>query len=96
MDPADIKVVFSRRISADERIREMLEAAANPKAVMVVSDDLEIKSFARLFKARYSSAEDFLGSKDKNLEPERQNAEPEINYSAKHKINEELRKIWLK
>ena len=89
-------VIYSRDISADERIRKMLEASNNPKRVIVVSDDKEIRSNARIFGARHLSVEDFLASDKKRDVGKRQNAEPEISFTAKHKINEELRKIWLK
>jgi hypothetical protein len=74
----------------------MLEVHANPKSIVVVSDDKEIRSNARFFGCQCLSVEDFLGSKDKSPGSKLKDSESEISYTAKHKINEELRKIWLK
>jgi len=94
--PSRVNLIYSRDISADERIRKMLETAANPKSIVVVSDDKEIRSFAGIFGAQHLSVESFLVSKEEGAALKRKLAEPEISYTAKHKINEELRKIWLK
>ncbi|MCX5709610.1 MAG: NYN domain-containing protein [Candidatus Omnitrophica bacterium] len=96
VEPSGLNIIYSRDISADERIRKMLEAAANPKSIVVVSDDKEIRSFAGIFGAQHLSVEDFLVSKEEGAALKRKLAEPEISYTAKHKINEELRRIWLK
>ena len=90
-----IKVIFSRMISADERIRKILETASTPKNMIVVSDDKEIKSFARLFGAKALKVEDFLDAKNNSTIFKREIPETEISYTAMHKINAELRKIWL-
>ncbi|MCX5710407.1 MAG: NYN domain-containing protein, partial [Candidatus Omnitrophica bacterium] len=94
-ESSGLNIIYSRDISADERIRKMLEAAVNPKSIVVVSDDKEVRSFASIFGAQHVSVEVFLVSKEESAICKRQNAEPEIGYTAKHKINEELRKIWL-
>jgi hypothetical protein len=89
-------IIFSREISADERIRKMLEVSGNPRNVIVVSDDKEIRSFARIFGCRYSNVPDFLGLKPSGRGVKCEIPEPEISFSEKHRINEELKRIWLK
>ena len=91
-----INVIFSRNQTADERIRKIIEAAENPKNMVVVSDDKEIKFFARAYGSKSLSIVEFINYK-KGL-PKRENdlSESKLSYSQMHKINQELRKIWLK
>jgi len=93
----DIDIIFSHKISADEFIRKILEHSASPKDIIVVSDDREIRQAANLFRAKAMGIEDFLGLKRK-IHPVKSmdSSGPALNYSQAHKINEELRKIWLK
>ena len=95
LDAGSIGVVFSRRVSADERIKRLAESAASPKNIIVVSDDKEISFFIRSCGARSMSVEDFLGAKDKSAPGKNPIPEAEISYTQMHKINEELRKRWL-
>ncbi len=88
-------VVFSREESADERIKKLLELIPNPRNVVVVSDDKEIKFFARASRAKVESAEDFLVSASRSSPKIKELPEAEISYTQKHKINEELKKLWL-
>jgi len=88
-------VIFSRRESADERIKRLIELIPDPKNVVVVSDDKEIRFFAKSCKAKAESAEDFLSFQDKLLRARSAIPEAEISYAQMHKINEELRKLWL-
>jgi predicted RNA-binding protein with PIN domain len=95
-DIADIRVIFSRDDTADEKIRKMVEASGNPKNMVVVSDDKQIRIFIKSVGARAMNVEEFLGV-DKRLRSRREAlAEPEITYTQMHKINEELSKLWLK
>ncbi|MFH1458026.1 MAG: NYN domain-containing protein [Candidatus Omnitrophota bacterium] len=104
--PADIDVVFSRRETADTRIKRMIEAAANPKNLVVISDDKEIIFFVRQVRAHPMAVEEFLfrspqgrklqadqQKKSKSLE---EDPGPKVSYSQMQKINQEMRKIWLR
>lgn len=88
-------VIFSRGESADERIKKLLELITNPKNVVVVSDDKEIKFYALACRAKAQSVEDFLSLQDKLPRKGAQMPAAEISCTQMHKINEELRKIWL-
>lgn len=95
LEAGNIEIAFSRRVSADERIKRLVELAYAPKNIIVVSDDKEIKFFVRSCGAKSMSVEDFVGAQEeralrKNLTPE-----TEISYTQMHKINEELKKLWL-
>jgi predicted RNA-binding protein with PIN domain len=95
-DPAEnIEIIFSRRETADQTIKRMLEKAASPKNIVVVSDDKEIIIFTRLIGARPLAVKDFIRRKDKSTTPAIA-LKPELTYAQMHKINQELRKLWLK
>jgi len=92
------EVIFSRHESADERIRKMLEAGGHPKNVIVVSDDKEIRIFARLTGAKSVGVEEFVGF-GSTLKPQPKGVadlKPELNYGQIEQINKELKKIWLR
>src|SRR3989338_5877343 len=59
-DKTDIGIIFSRRETADERIKRIVENIGNPKNIVVVSDDKEIKFFAQSCGARVLSVEEFI------------------------------------
>jgi len=94
-DKGNIMVVFSRVESADERIKKLLELIASPKNVVVVTDDKEIKFFARSCGAKTQSVEDFLSFQTREQIIRANAPEPEITHTQMHKINEELKKLWL-
>ena len=88
-------VIFSRAESADERIKKLVELIPNPKNVVVVSDDKEIRLFAKSCRAELESVEEFLSFQDKLTRLKNGIPEIELTYTQMHKINEELKKLWL-
>jgi predicted RNA-binding protein with PIN domain len=95
-----IDVVFSRDETADDRIRQLLEHTVAARTCIVVSDDREIRMFARMAGAQTIGVEEFIGRGKKNsVVSARQRQEKEdskLNYSQMEKINKELREKWLK
>ncbi len=91
-----IGIIFSRNITADEKIKMIVEESANRKNIVVVSDDKEIRFIAKLLGARHMGIEDFIAPKSKSQRHVQKEAlKPELSYSQMHKINQELRKLWL-
>jgi len=89
-------LVYSRKLSADEKIKRIVEESADRKNIVVISDDKEVKLTARFLGARVMGVEEFVRAKVQRRslrEDDSKNAE--LSYSAMHKINQELRKIWL-
>jgi len=90
-----IKILFSGQMSADEKIRRLLEKNKDNREVGVVSDDREVQIATKILGAKVISVEEFLKivsfqekrkkviKKDKNLD-----------YSKIKKIEEELRKVY--
>jgi len=96
-DCQDGSVVFSRKISADESIKMLIEESSERKSIIVVSDDREIRSAAASLGARRMSVADFIGHKAASARAKPRHAgEPELTYTQMYKINEEFKKIWLK
>ena len=90
-----IEIIFSRKETADQTIKRLLEKAPGAKNIIVVSDDKEIMIFTRLNGARSLSVKDFIHRKDKLILAQTTDLKPELTYTQMHKINQELRKIWL-
>ena len=100
-------VVFSCEETADERIRKILEHADGATTV-VVSDDRQVKFFAKSFRAQVVGVDDFLagrktehghgisGDKDSSGARRRDASKPELTYTKMVSINKELSDLWLK
>jgi len=57
---ANAQILFSKDNSADEKIRKMLESCAHPKATVVVSDDREVKFYAKNAGAKALGIVEFM------------------------------------
>ena len=94
---SEAEVIFSRKESADEKIKRMVAESGNVKNIVVVSDDREIKFMVKSLGARCLGIEEFVKSKEKSKAQRNDELiSQELNYSQMYKINQELRKIWLK
>jgi len=94
-ESGNTNIIYSCSVSADEKIRRMLEGAKNPANIVVVSDDKEVKLSARINRARSMGIEEFLAAPKPR--PNRKEGLPEAELSAQEcrKINDELEKLWL-
>ena len=95
-DYTDINVIFSRKETADERIKSIVESSGNAKDIAVVSDDKEIRFFVKATGGRTISVGEFIDRKEKLQRQGRDLLKTELTYSQMQKINQELKKIWLK
>jgi len=95
-DPCAIQIIYSREETADEKIKKIVESSDNPRNIIVISDDKEIRLSVRALRANPLGVGDFLGSKDKVQRKIQDIVKPELNYSQVSKINQELKKLWLK
>ncbi len=90
-----VNVVFSRSQTADERIKIIAEKFANPKNTITVSDDKELRLCVRSFKGRVLGVEEFICSKEAR-ESRDDEIKAELSFSQKDRIDQELKKLWLK
>ena len=94
---SDIEVMFSQEQSADDRIKKIVHNREGAKNIVVVSDDREIRDFVKLAGFKSVGIEEFIQPKKRNaISRQAETLKPEITYSAMHKINQELRQLWLK
>lgn len=91
------EIIFSRKISADEKIKRIVEESAQRKNIVVVSDDKGIKLMIKGLGSQWLGVGDFLGVNKKDRHPkEKDLLKQELNYSQIDAINKELGKLWLK
>lgn len=96
-DFCGIEVIFSRDVSADEKIKAMLEKAKDCRQIIVVSDDREIKFFARTSHAKSLGIGDFIKAGNPDVKTRKSDSlKPELSYTQISKINQELENLWLK
>lgn len=90
------EIIYSQEESADERIKKLAERAPNPKNVVVVSDDREIRLFVRSLGIKTVSVEQFLFSgKKRAIAQKTALYKADLTYSEMAAIDNELRKLWL-
>lgn len=92
----NISIIFSEESSADDKIKKIVETAVRPQDMIVVSDDKEIKFYARLHKSAALAVEEFLSFAKEKKSAKDESVKQELNYSQIDKINQELSRIWLK
>ncbi|MCM8783978.1 MAG: NYN domain-containing protein [Candidatus Omnitrophica bacterium] len=92
-----IEVIFTKRETADEKIKRLIEKSLYKNILVVISDDNEIKYFAKSQGVRVMGAEDFL-SKMKNKKNFLVQEEKKISLESSKgiEITRELERIWLK
>ncbi|MBI4982952.1 MAG: NYN domain-containing protein [Candidatus Omnitrophica bacterium] len=91
------EVIFSCDDSADKKIMQMVESSQNPKNIVVVSDDREIKFFVKSCGAAALGIEEFIIPKNNKAvsKKELDAIKTELSFSQVHEINEELKKLWI-
>jgi predicted RNA-binding protein with PIN domain len=96
------EIIFTRGESADEKIKEMVASDANPKDIVVVTDDKSLAASVRALGAKIMATQEFLKKsviEKKGPESRRagiQETKAELNIVQQEEITEELRKIWIK
>ncbi|HUX92371.1 MAG TPA: NYN domain-containing protein [Ignavibacteriaceae bacterium] len=56
---SNIKIVYSMNEKADAKIKRQIDSSKNPRNIIVVSSDLEIKNFARVNGCQVLSSNEF-------------------------------------
>ncbi len=93
-----IRVIFTSHESADEWIKRSVDESENPKNMVVVTDDREIRYFVRALGAGLIGTREFLQRKGSDSKKQNKNskAEKHISYAVEDKITADMAKIWLK
>lgn len=97
------EVAFTNGETADDKIKSIVSLSSQPKGIVVVTDDKQLKSAVRSCGARVMACAEFL---KKGRSPEEKQAgffnageldgKGTLNIVQKEKITEELGRIWLK
>ncbi|MFH1655847.1 MAG: NYN domain-containing protein [Candidatus Omnitrophota bacterium] len=90
------EVIFTKNESADDRIKKIVEKAKNPKQLVVVTDDRELRFSVRLNGAKLMSVVEFISAKNKGRQKEPKEDREVIPVDVERAITEELKNIWLK
>ena len=91
MQEKDLTVIFTAGETADDRISAMVRKAPNPRILVVVSNDLGIRTLVRGTGAKFLSATDFLKAAPTPAKPNRTSRSSE----QAEEITEEFKKKWL-
>ena len=91
-----LDVIFSKGQDADSLIRTMIDEKVNSKSLVIVTDDNEILYYAKSRRIRHKSAKGFLEQINRKRNTSRQDEDFKIDFKQAYKINEELRKVWMK
>lgn len=106
IDSSIVKIIFSKDISADDKIKQIVSQAGNKKRIVVVTDDREIKYAIGALGAKALSVKEFLaagvgrkkmrGIFNREASEESTRTVKRISRSTECRITEELKKVWLK
>ena len=98
-----IRVIFSKGCSADDVIKKKVEYAKNPKTIVVVSDDKEIKFYCRSIGAKVLAVKEFIDSSKITKTPHKKQKtkriieeKKDLDHNTAAKITEDLKKLWVK
>jgi len=95
-DISNIEVIFSSHQSADDRIKRMVERSPNPKNMVVVTNDREIRSFAEDHRAQIKKVEEFLAKFNPKSANPRSDDNKALSPRKASEITEEMKRVWLK
>ena len=102
---ADVGVVFSRGMSADDHIRESVEQAPDPRNIICVTDDRELALACRHRGARIWGVDEFVskGYKEETTAARRSEDARRregdgkvIPHTVARKIDQELSALWVR
>ena len=94
----DCDLVYSEDESADDRIRYICEHAANPRIIIVITDDRSVQLHAKAAGAAVMGVDEFINAKAEARAARERDADRKIELSSLDaaRINNEFRKLWLK
>ncbi len=85
---AKMKIVYSDNKTADEKIRQQIEYAKNPKKLVVITSDFSLGEFAKKCSCSVIKSEEFLKKlSDKNDSKSENEIQKEID-------NEEIKRLF--
>ncbi len=101
-EPSEVKVVFSKEESADEKIKRIVANSSNKANITVVTNDRDIQYNVRSQGAKTLSVQTFFskpGEEPKESQTQKKSSGKDnknISKTLEFKITSEFEKIWLK
>lgn len=96
----DFEVIFTSGESADEKIKSIVNASADRKNIVVVTDDKDLARAVRGYGAKIMGTDEFLNKKARggkgSADLPEADTKAELNIVQREAITEELKSIWLK
>ena len=92
----NLKIIFTKKESADNRIKNIVIKSDNPRNIIVVTDDKELRQSVRINGAKVLNVKEFIKPIIKTNKKSFENPKKELDLFEKISINKELEKIWLK
>jgi predicted RNA-binding protein with PIN domain len=84
----NIKIIYSGNKTADDEIKSQIENDKNPRTLIVISSDRNLKDFARVCGCEWISSEDFAKSiTNRSPDDEEKQRQDELN-------NDEFKKLF--
>lgn len=93
---AHYHVIFSGNRSADDVIKDIVRSSHNRREIIVVSDDLDIRTCARGEGCDICRTADFTAEKTRTPQSRAVCNDRKLRPSRMIEITDELKKIWLK
>lgn len=93
---SNLDVVFSQDETADEKIKKLVCRIPNPKQVIVVTDDRELKEAVKMYGVKVISVKEISRKKFPQPDEKIIRAKTTLNIEEMEKITKELEKIWLR
>ena len=92
----EIRVVYSIDGSADDHIKSMIEKSKNPRAIVLATDDREIKDFAKMHGCQLISSLNLINkiSPPKEIPKPLENKNIFVESNKAKAITDELKKKW--
>lgn len=94
------EIIFTKGETADDAIRKIVDEAARPKTMIVVTDDKELARGVRCRGAQVMDTRQFLKEQKPRHNIPRRRPEsdvvPELNIVEREAITRELAAVWLK
>lgn len=93
---SNLEIIFSQDETADEKIEKLLKRVPNPKQVIVVTDDKELKRTVGTYGAKVVSVKEIARKKFPPSDKKTLKAKTTLTIEEMEKINKELEELWLK
>jgi len=95
LQKTNMEIIFSQDETADEKIKKLVSHMPNPKQVIVVTDDRELREAVKTYGVEVISVKELTQKKFPPSDEINIKAKTTLTEKEAEKITEELEQIWL-